>query len=104
MAVGIYEGNLVARGESGRGGEALGFALGDGKHLCDAATLVVLARCGFECDGVAARGFYFINPAILGRAVGKAQVIAGGKFRGFRAGLVGAVGSRPARGRADRSR
>ena len=65
MAVGIHEGDLVARGESGRGSETLGFALGDGKHLCDAATLVVLARRGFECDGVAARGFYFINPAIL---------------------------------------
>ena len=80
MAVGIHESDLVARGESGRGGEALGFALGDGKYLRDAATLVVLARRGFERDGVVARGFYFINPAILGRAVGKAQVIAGRKI------------------------
>ena len=36
--------------------------------------------------------FNFINPAILGRAVGKAQVIAGGKFRGFRKGDRGLGG------------
>ncbi len=61
MAVGIHESDLVARGESGRGGEALGFALGDGKYLRDAATLVVLARRGFECDGVAAATVFFSN-------------------------------------------
>ena len=82
----LYEGDPVTGLQMGIGERdrfLFGVALADGEHLHDAAALVVVGRGRVKREGFTAALFHRVDAAVLGSAVVKAQVIAGGKTGGF---------------------